>query len=89
MLKWMLERIEGNGKARPSPIGFLPTDDALDVNGLAGATPERVHQLLDVDTGAWKEEAERNAAFLAKFGDRLPTQLRREHEDLVRRLSEA
>ena len=89
VLKWMLERIDGAGKARPSPIGFVPTDDALDVTGLLGATPDCLHQLLDVDANAWKEEAERNAGFLSKFGDRLPTALRREHEDLVRRLSES
>src|SRR5436190_4604898 len=34
VLKWICERVEGTGKARPTPIGNLPTPDTLDLSGL-------------------------------------------------------
>jgi phosphoenolpyruvate carboxykinase (GTP) len=85
VLKWMIERIEGKGMARPSPIGLVPEDGALDLSGLA-VTSEQARLLLEVDVGAWKEEVERNSRFLDTFGDRLPQAVRREHEALSRRL---
>jgi hypothetical protein len=41
---------------------------------------------MAVDKDEWREEASRNAEFLARFGDRLPIPLRSEHRSLVRRL---
>ena len=34
VLKWICERVEGTGKAQKTPIGNLPTADALDLSGL-------------------------------------------------------
>ena len=34
VLKWICERVEGTGKAQKTPIGNLPTPDALDLSGL-------------------------------------------------------
>jgi phosphoenolpyruvate carboxykinase (GTP) len=33
ILKWMVDRIHGRGKAVETPLGFIPTADALDLTG--------------------------------------------------------
>ncbi len=88
VLKWILERLAGASGARLTPIGYVPTLDAIDLHGI-DIGPERFEQLVAVDPAAWEQEAERNGAFLARFGDRLPQPLRREHEELCRRLRNA
>jgi phosphoenolpyruvate carboxykinase (GTP) len=88
VLKWILERIDGTAAARATPIGQVPTPDAMDLRGL-DMTPERFDQLVAVDPEAWLEEAERNGKFLDRFGERLPGTLSREHEALVWRLKTA
>ena len=34
VLKWIFERVSGKGKAVKTPIGYMPTIDALDLSGL-------------------------------------------------------
>jgi phosphoenolpyruvate carboxykinase (GTP) len=86
VLRWMIERIEGNGTARSTPIGAVPEAEALDFSGLA-MSGEQAQLLLEVDPAAWREEAARNGEFLEKFGERLPEEIRREHEALLHRLA--
>ena len=88
VLQWILERVEGGGGVRASPIGHVPSRGAIDLNGL-DIGPERFEQLVAVDPQAWLEEVSRNGAFLDRFGDTLPRALRQEHEALLRRLQSA
>lgn len=88
VLKWMIGRIEQTAGARETPIGFVPSDDSLDLAGL-DLTPDALQSLLAVDSGAWLEEAKRNADFFAKFGVRLPRSLLGEQQRFVERLSHA
>jgi len=74
VLKWVCERVEGTGRAAATPIGCLPTPDALDLSGL-NLTAENVGELLSVDVSGWRKEADDIAAYYAKFGDRLPAAL--------------
>jgi phosphoenolpyruvate carboxykinase (GTP) len=86
VLKWICERVEGTGKAVRSPIGYLPTEDALDVSGLK-ISKEEIQALLAVDPAGWKNEAANIAEYYATFGDRLPKALKQELEDLNKRLA--
>ena len=79
VLKWILERVEGKGKAEETPIGFVPTPDALTLDGL-DISRSAVEELLRVDAADWLREAEETKTFLAQFGDRLPRELMQEHE---------
>ncbi|HEX4199422.1 MAG TPA: phosphoenolpyruvate carboxykinase (GTP) [Caulobacteraceae bacterium] len=88
VLKWIFQRLEGEGAARETAIGLLPAKDALDVDGLDIA-PERLEALFEVDQAAWAEEAALIPAFYEKFGDRLPDALWREHRALLQRLDQA
>jgi phosphoenolpyruvate carboxykinase (GTP) len=85
VLQWILERVEGRGGTRATPIGYVPSPGAIDLKGL-DLGPERFEQLVAVDAQAWVEEVERNGVFLDRFGELLPQAIRHEHEGLDRRL---
>ncbi|MCW2666589.1 MAG: Phosphoenolpyruvate carboxykinase, partial [Frankiales bacterium] len=86
VLKWIVGRIDGEGSGVETPIGILPTRDALDLDGLD--VPDRdLDLLLSVDTDVWKQEADLMPAYFAQFGDRLPAAITDEHQALVRRLN--
>ena len=74
VLKWICERVEGTGKAQKTPIGNLPTPDALDFPGWT-CPPVISRQLLAVDPAGWKKEAEDVAANYAQFDGKLPNAL--------------
>jgi phosphoenolpyruvate carboxykinase (GTP) len=85
VLEWVFERVAGSGEARETPIGSVPTSDALDTEGLA-LTDAAIGALLRVDEAAWRDELPDIEAHFATFGDRLPAALRDELEELQRRL---
>ena len=86
VLKWIFERVEGGGKAVESPIGYLPTPDAIDLHGLDVGQPE-MEELLRIDKDAWRKELPSIETHYAQFGDRLPNELRTELSALKQRLS--
>jgi phosphoenolpyruvate carboxykinase (GTP) len=85
VLKWICERIEGTGKAEKTPVGNVPTPDALDLSGL-NLTAEQQKELLAVDVAGWKAEIADVATNYAKFGNRLPAALNGQLESLKQRL---
>jgi phosphoenolpyruvate carboxykinase (GTP) len=85
VLKWICERIEGTGKAKKTPIGNLPTPDALDLSGL-DLPAEDLNQLLAVNIEGWKKEIDDIAENYAKFGGNLPDALTGQLEGLRKRL---
>jgi phosphoenolpyruvate carboxykinase (GTP) len=85
VLKWICERVEGTGKAQETPIGNLPTPDAIDLSGLNLAAND-LPQLLAVDAAGWKEEVEDVAVNYAKFGGTLPQALSKQLASLRKRL---
>ncbi|MGF7151133.1 phosphoenolpyruvate carboxykinase (GTP) [Sphingomonas zeicaulis] len=88
VLKWIVDRVEGSAAADASPIGLVPSADALDVDGLDIAAPD-LEQLLSIDTAAWQDEAGRSRAYLESFGATLPPALVRQQDALESRLAEA
>ena len=85
VLKWVFERVEGGGTAVETPIGYLPTAEALDLSGLE-LPKEDLDALLTVDLESWKEEAAGLSNYFAEFGGRLPEALRSQLEALRERL---
>jgi phosphoenolpyruvate carboxykinase (GTP) len=85
VLKWICERVEGTAKAQTTPIGNLPTRDALDLSGL-GMHDEDINELLAVDKEGWKNEIADVAANYAKFGGTLPKALNDQLDGLKKRL---
>ncbi len=85
VLKWIVDRLEGQAEAHDTPIGRLPTAASLDTSGLS-LSEHQLHLLLSVDRSVWKEEASVIPAAYERFGDRLPAALWAQHEALVQRL---
>src|SRR5512133_3557652 len=53
VLKWVVERIEGQAAAEETPIGYVPAKGALDVDGL-DLSDEALGRALEVDVEEWK-----------------------------------
>jgi phosphoenolpyruvate carboxykinase (GTP) len=85
VLKWICERVEGTGKAQTTPIGNLPTPDALDLKGL-DLPADDLKQLLAVDINGWKNEMTNIAENYAKFGTHLPKALNDQLAELRKRI---
>ena len=85
VLKWITERLDGMAGYQQTPIGILPTAEALDTTGLSLA-PETLRELLAVDAADWRREAESIAVDQRRYGDRLPPALAEELTSLRVRL---
>ncbi len=85
VLKWILERTEGKGAATETPIGFVPTADALTLDGL-NVSRSTMEELLSVNPADWSKEHSDVGNFFQGFGERLPSELRDEHYALGERL---
>jgi len=87
VLKWICERVDGTGKAQKTPIGNLPTPDALDMSGL-DLPAGNLRQLLEVDVAGWRKEVEDIAASYARFDSKLPKTLTDQLDGLRKRLGQ-
>ena len=71
VLKYVVDRIEGNVEAVETPIGYVPAPGALDVDGL-DVTDDQLAKALTVDAEEWKVEIPQIEEWFKKFGDKLP-----------------
>jgi phosphoenolpyruvate carboxykinase (GTP) len=85
VLKWVLERLDGEADAVDTPIGQVPTADGIDVSGL-DVDGEAMAKLLEVDAESWKQEIALIRDHYAVFGQKLPAELARQLEALEARL---
>jgi phosphoenolpyruvate carboxykinase (GTP) len=85
VLKWVFERIGGRVKGHETPIGYVPMQEELDLEGM-DITPEAVQQVLVVDREELRKELPGITRLLEIFGDKLPPELQVEYENLKKRL---
>ncbi|NED99284.1 phosphoenolpyruvate carboxykinase (GTP) [Phytoactinopolyspora halotolerans] len=88
VLKWVVERLEGDASAVETPIGHVPTPESMDIDGLS-LTREQLEACLRVDPAEWRDEVPGIEEWFAKFGDKLPTLLWAELDGLKARLGMA
>ncbi len=86
VLKWILERVSGSNNVVKTPIGYLPKEDAIDVNGLF-INKEELKSILSINRKEWVEEALEIENYYKKFGDTLPQELTAELNALKERLN--
>lgn len=85
VLKWIIERLEGDAAAEDTAIGRVPSGEQIDISGLD--TPrEDVDTALHVDVEEWKAEIPLIEEWFDTIGDALPTSMRDELESLKQRL---
>jgi phosphoenolpyruvate carboxykinase (GTP) len=75
VLAWVFGRCDDAAEAVETPIGRVPTPDALPTEGLDLA-PEALEELVRFDPDAWGAQLPQVREHFAKFGDRLPETLR-------------
>ncbi|MFT7090842.1 MAG: phosphoenolpyruvate carboxykinase (GTP) [Candidatus Azotimanducaceae bacterium] len=88
VLEWIFKRCNGEGEAIETPIGNLPTLDAINFDGL-DLTDETKAKLLRVEVDGWLSEIPLIEDYFDQYGDRVPIELREEVKQLKARLEEA
>ena len=88
VLAWIFDRVAGTADAVESPVGLLPADGAIDLEGLDVAAEDMV-ELLRVDVEEWRTEVPSIEEHYASLGERLPVELRDELDNLEKRLTAA
>ncbi len=86
VLKWIVDRIEGEADATDTAIGRVPTPGSLDLDGIT-LKPGALDELLTVDPAIWREEARLAAADLRTLGDHVPPRVWQEQDALEARLA--
>ncbi len=85
VLKWICERVSGEGKAVKTEIGYMPTEDAIDTAGLNVSAGDMA-ELLKVNKDEWLKEVDSIKEHYAKYGSKLPAELKKQLEALEGRL---
>jgi phosphoenolpyruvate carboxykinase (GTP) len=75
VLAWVFGRCAGTASATETPIGFVPSIDDLDLDGLT-ESPQTIAAALAVNPDEWRAEANSIAAYYDEYGERLPEELR-------------
>ncbi|MBY6367777.1 phosphoenolpyruvate carboxykinase (GTP) [Rhodococcoides corynebacterioides] len=86
VLKWIVERIEHKAAGVETPVGVVPTADALDISGL-DVSVDDVAEALAVNVDEWKQEIPLIEEWFDFVGEKLPTGIKDEFEALKQRLN--
>jgi phosphoenolpyruvate carboxykinase (GTP) len=74
VLKWIVERANGQAVAVEGPIGWMPRYEDLDWRGL-DFSRENFQELMSVDREVWKKEILLHDELFIKLYDRLPKEM--------------
>ena len=85
VLDWVVRRLDGEVDATETAIGLVPRPEDLNTEGL-DLDPAVLEQLLAVDEHAIAGEFPQVSEHLAKFGDKLPAEIREQFEQLKSKL---
>jgi phosphoenolpyruvate carboxykinase (GTP) len=86
VLKWAIDRIEGRAEATETPIGYVPTPEALDLSGLS-IDRDAVEALVRVDAEEWRAELPGITEWFETIGETVPAALWSELDGLKQRLN--
>jgi phosphoenolpyruvate carboxykinase (GTP) len=81
----MVERIRGGARATETPIGYVPAEGALELDGL-GVTPAQMREVLRCDPTEWLGALADLGEFYDSFGARLPQTIARHLAETRRKL---
>ncbi len=85
VLEWVFRRCNDDADAVETPIGLVPAEGELNLEGLK-ISPEAVSELTSVDAEAVKAQLPQVEEHLARFGDKLPDEIRSQLQALAERL---
>jgi len=85
VLKWIVDRVNGQAAAVEIAIGHVPRYEDLDWSGTT-FSKEEFERVMFFDHDAWASEVMSQEELFFKLHDRLPTQLINERQQLIDRL---
>ena len=88
VLRWIIDRCEGRIDAKETPVGYLPNQGDIDTTDL-DLDESALDALTSIDIRQWRQEMQAIGDYLDSYGDRLPDELRVEHERVVKALESA
>jgi phosphoenolpyruvate carboxykinase (GTP) len=88
VLEWIFRRCEGDGETVETPIGLVPADGELNVEGL-DLSADALRKLLAVNADELRDQLPQVKEHLARFGDGLPGEIQEQLEALERRIGGA
>ena len=74
VLKWMIDRIEGNAKGAENVLGISPGYEELNWSGLS-FTPAQFHSVTHIDKAAWQTELGLHEELFEQLAHHLPPEL--------------
>jgi phosphoenolpyruvate carboxykinase (GTP) len=74
VLKWVVQRANGEATSIESPIGWVPRYDDLDWRGL-DFSREQFNQIMSIDVKDWEQEILLHEELFIKLYDRLPKEM--------------
>lgn len=75
VIEWILKRCFNEVDARECPLGYLPYVKDINLEG-SGVDEKTLDELLTIDTELWRKEVSDIREYYAKFGDKVPKELR-------------
>jgi len=72
VLKWVVERIHGHARAVEYPLGWVPMEEDLDLEGMSGFGSAQFQAVMKVDRDEWRRELLLHEELFEKLYDRLP-----------------
>ncbi len=86
VLKWMVERIEGQAQGQEHVFGVSPSYEDLDWTGLAFSR-EQFHTVTSIDKAAWEKELQLHAELFQQLQYHLPAELSQTKAKIEERLA--
>jgi phosphoenolpyruvate carboxykinase (GTP) len=75
VLKWVVERSNGQAVGIESPLGWMPRYEDIEWRGLESFTRERFNEVMSVDRDGWLQEVLSHEELFIKLYDRLPKEM--------------
>jgi len=85
VLRWIVERVQGHGRGRETPVGWVPRYEDIDWAGL-DFSREHFEELMRVDRAAWRKEVIAHEELFIELHDHLPPEMIYERELLICKL---
>lgn len=86
VLKWMIDRIEGQAAGEKHPFGISPSYEELNWQGL-DFSKEQFRQVIDIDLPAWEKELQLHQELFQQLEHRLPQELKATKAKIEQRLA--
>jgi phosphoenolpyruvate carboxykinase (GTP) len=86
-LLWLLQLKHGEVEGRPTPVGILPTEEELNLEGV-DISRKDLDRILSIDVERWRQEVDHREEHLSKF-ERLPEEIWEAHRRIDAALRDA